>query len=152
MTDIRFRVLTDPEPLQTLKLRTEDQRELETMFGIPANKVLELSRSSSLWTKVAEVDGEIVTVFGLSTSGNPWMVGTDRMMDFPLTVVKAGYRYVKECLESFDYIWNYVDTRNITHIRWLVRMGFIFKPDVLTFNGVEYIYFYKEKPECADQQ
>ena len=152
MADIRFRVLTCPEPLLTLKLRSEDQRELETMYGMSANKVLELSWSSSLWTKVAEVDSEIITVFGLTDAGNPWMVGTDRMMDFPLTIVKAGFRYVKECLESFDYIWNYVDTRNITHIRWLVRLGFIFKPDVLTFNDVEYIYFYKEKPECADQQ
>lgn len=142
---VRFRSLDNPEPLQNLKLRKEDQDELETMYGLPANKVLLLSWSLSLWVKVAEVEDRIVTVFGLTHEGNPWMVGTVEMLEYPITIVKSGYKYVKECLECKNFIWNYVDSRNIVHIKWLMRLGFKFTGSSVTINNVEFLYFYKLK-------
>lgn len=109
--------------------------------GMSSNHVLAYCWSCSLWTMVAEDEQGIVTVFGLTPDGNPWMVGTDKMWSYPMTVMKAGKKYVQKCLDEKQFLFNYVDSRNIVHIRWLMKLGFNFTGDSTTFNGVEFLYF-----------
>lgn len=144
---IKFRdaVEADIKALLTLDLRTEDRRELEAMSGMGSNLALLSTCYSSLWVKVALDSEGIVTVFGLTEQGNPWMVGTDRMWKYPMTVMKAGKKYIQECLDEFGGLWNYVDYRNTRHILWLMKMGFTFTGETKEFSGVDFLYFYMRR-------
>jgi ribosomal protein S18 acetylase RimI-like enzyme len=84
--------------------------------------------SSHYW--VAAVGAEPIFVFGvvpvslLDGMGAPWMLGTDKTFNYPRILVKDGRRYIREMLELYSTLANFVDARNEKSIRWLKRLGF----------------------------
>jgi len=68
----------------------------------------------------------------LSTSGRPWMLGTD-IIDLPAAqrALLAFSRQVADLMRRhYDYLENYVDTRYTAAVRWVRWMGFTLEPPV----------------------
>lgn len=113
-------------------LRKADRQEVIAATGATSMKeaIAEaVLRSSHCWTG-ALPDGEPVTIFGvapvalLGSVGSPWMLGTERMFDFPRVLMGEGRRYLTRMLRLYPHLVNYVDARNARSVRWLARVGF----------------------------
>ncbi len=75
--------------------------------------------------------GEPVAIIGTTPGtllggepASPWMLGTEKIMNFPRPFVVGGRGYVRAMLERYDILANYVDVRNIVSVRWLKAIGF----------------------------
>lgn len=90
--------------------------------------------SSECYASVARNDEKPVDIFGvvpvslLEGRGRPWMLGTDRVSEFPSTLVKDARRYVRRMLAVYSHLENHVDARNTASVRWLARLGFTIHP------------------------
>ena len=42
-----------------------------------------------------------------------------------MTFLKLSKLKLKELFNNYDMIWNYVDARNVVHIKWLKCLGLI---------------------------
>lgn len=70
-----------------------------------------------------------------STTGQPWMLGTDDLYREPRLFVIHGKRVIDEFKTRFTMLENYVDARNSKSIRWLRWLGFTIHNPV-RINGV----------------
>lgn len=132
-------------------MRAADLGELRASHGDECDVLALLRRSvgqSSLAvTTVDACTGEPVAIFGagplslLSDIGVPWMLGTERMFDFPRELLADGRRWVGAMLQDFSELANYVDVRNDLSVRWLKRLGFSFSEPVPY--GIKGMSFYR---------
>jgi hypothetical protein len=80
----------------------------------------------------AVVDGrdEPLALFGVAPDlrsreiGLVWMLGSDELSRYPLYVLRNSRAWIDRLHERYPVLWNCVDTRNTTHIRWLRWCGF----------------------------
>ncbi len=78
------------------------------------------------YLKVATKQEEPFMIFGTSSNGSVWMVGTDVLEEFTVPFLRLNKKYVKELHLKHKLLWNYTDCRNHTHHRWLEWLGFSF--------------------------
>lgn len=90
--------------------------------GITPDPVTLLSGSGS---------GEPIALLGTvppsllgSNTAKPWMLGTEAVFRYPKKIVMGGRSYVREMLERYGALENYVDVRNVVSVRWLQSIGF----------------------------
>jgi len=131
------------------RIREADQSECYAAIGASAESGLLQSFAHTSegmrWAVVSE--RETIAIFGcaataiLSQTGIPWMVGTDRVAEFPISFARGGRRYVREMLTRFSYLENWVDVRNELSIKWLKWCGFHFD-DPIPY-GYEQKLFYR---------
>ncbi len=113
-----------------LHMRESDTREVFSATGLPNLDVLQYSVQQPGETLVAWDDEEPIALFGvsapslLSTTGSPWMLGTDRLKKYRRELMKFGKLYVKEWSQRYDTLMNFVHAENVTSVRWLRRIGF----------------------------
>ena len=67
---------------------------------------------------------QLVCCYGLIESGCIWMCATNYIESVPMTFLKHSKLKLKELFNNYDMIWNYVDARNVVHIKWLKWLGF----------------------------
>lgn len=87
-------------------------------------------------------DDEVVGMFGVNAEGAVWMLSSDLLYEKYKRQFIIEARYWIEILQGpHDLIFNYVDTRNRTAIRWLRFCGFTvqeppvpYGPDGLPFH------------------
>lgn len=117
-------------------IRAEDRAEVEAVFGPDMGEAIGASvlHSSHVW--VCEVDGELACIFGvgpislLTGSGRPWMLGTEVLDRYPVSLVKGVRRYIRRMLELYPRLENWVDSRNTRHVTLLRQLGFRIDPPV----------------------
>jgi hypothetical protein len=91
-----------------------------------------LEYSDLAWT--AMVDDEPIFIFGvaaispISRHGAPWMLGSQRIEDFPVTFLRSSRKCLTLITDQYPILSNFVDARNITSINWLEWLGFTIKP------------------------
>lgn len=79
------------------------------------------------------LDGIPVAILGmskpslLSTTGIPWMLGTDDLLRCKRDILTEGRRIVDAMLCECDYLVNAVHVDNTASIRWLKWLGFTFR-------------------------
>lgn len=112
--------------------------------------------SSRAWAGI--INGDTVCVFGVcpesivSTTGTPWMIGTDLIERHQFAFVRHCRPRVREMLTMYDRLVNYVDDRNRLAIRWLRWLGFeIGSPQPYGYYGLPFRRFEmtKEHAACA---
>ena len=143
--------------LKNMKLRQADIDELRAGTGMnDAWSALKYSvENSTEWTEVCydEDTNEIITVFGLAKIddgygepiGVPWMMASPSLNYHRKVLIRYSRKVIKEMLEEFSLLANYVDSRNELHIHWLKFMGFEFNGRDVIVNGVPFKYFYKRR-------
>ena len=105
-------------------LREADKNEITAMIGWDAQSAIEYSiRNSDEAFIATRPDGHPILIAGVG-EGIPWMLGTPLVSKYGKSLVKEGRKKVHEWTDKYDYLTNYVDVRNSTHVMWLSYMGF----------------------------
>ncbi len=132
-----------------------DKDEVAAAVGMGPYRALAdaLERSVTAWTGM--VGDEPVCMFGVTPIdillgiGSPWLLGTDKVRDCPITFLKSCKKYVIGMLELFPHLQNYVDARHEVAIRWLKWLGFKFDPEPIPY-GVWNMPFFKFEMKKED--
>lgn len=115
------------------RMRLQDIRELIAIHGEDVNikEILESAIKVSHHAVAADIPkGEIMFLFGVSVCntesniGSPWLLCSERAEDFARELVRDSRAFIGLWKKEFSGLINFVDARNTTSIRWLVRMGF----------------------------
>lgn len=122
-------------PIAT-NLRQSDLDELEASSGQHPIKIVTegFNSSSKCWTIM--VDNHPSVIFGvapicvLSGVASPWLLGTDESRKVRRVFLVEGRKHVKEMLDMYPRLINYVDARNKQSIRWLKWLGFAIMPAI----------------------
>lgn len=110
-------------------LRNADWNEVYAATG--KNPDLELLKAwqdnFKRWALI--LDDEVVGVFGVAETelkgvGVPWLLGTNKMGEIKIQLVKQCRVYVEEMLERFTMLANFVDARNTDSVKFLKYCGF----------------------------
>ena len=112
------------------KLREEDCRELFRVTGYDPyfSLVMSFRRSDKTW--VGMIDGEIACVWGvnqdsvLGRRARIWLLSTSVMDKAPIRVARFTKRWIKQLLEEYDILYNYVDDEYTKCKKWLSWLGF----------------------------
>lgn len=148
-----YRPLRSPEDLQSifaLDLREADVEEIKASTGYNPVEALRFSidLSEKVWVVIHE--DKIEGVFGVvrkETGGVPWFVATDKFKEFRWTFAKESKKLVKELLEEYGTLANFVMASHKESIKWLEWLGF--KLSLVTFPlcdpNVLFHYFVMEK-------
>jgi hypothetical protein len=160
MIIVREFELADLPVLAGIKLRTDDEREIEAGTGMAPNEALCQSCLLSEICRVAvsQETGNIVTIWGLRfheedpTVGHPWMVGTDEMLKHKRDILRLGKQETADFLNYRNVLINMMDTRNRTHRRWLTWIGYHFTGQTVEIRGVPFAYFILKGNLCVHPQ
>lgn len=128
------------------KLRVADVAEIKASSGSNAEDALILSTALTPTAKTWLIDGEVVAMFGVSPvpsrpgMGVPWMVASDLAQKHKIFFLRNCRAYVREMLEEFPLLVNFVDCRNVISIQWLHWCGFALC-EVDPFHGAQRLPF-----------
>lgn len=76
----------------------------------------------------------------IGSSANVWFLGADEMSGIKKTFVKMSRQFIDVFLDQYPLLWNFVDARYTSSIRWLKACGASFEK-VLNINGNEFHSF-----------
>ena len=96
-------------------------------------------------------DGDPICIYGaVSTGRSPksasvWMLGTDGVYTHRSQFIKESRERVQDLIKDYEVVWNYVDSRNHLHVRWLRWLGFSFirSTTEVSVDGTPYYEFVK---------
>lgn len=77
-------------------------------------------------------DGEPIAIYGTARTGDQpksasiWLLGTDGILKHRYEFLRISRDRVAEISKPYDLVWNFVDSRNELHIKWLRWLGFSF--------------------------
>ena len=109
-------------------LRQEDLREVVEGHGLQPTVAIPLNSLRGFCVSFTVPDGRIAGLAGIEDDGRVWMLTTPAILDFPVTFAREAKRFIESRTESV--LWNYVDKRNIVHIKLLKFLGFQFFEEV----------------------
>tara|TARA_Y100001938_G_C8052372_1_gene412524 strand:- start:709 stop:1185 length:477 start_codon:yes stop_codon:yes gene_type:complete len=126
---VRPSVLEDVEYLAP-RLRDEDVAEAQAHSGVSAYDALKIGFENCLNCGTGVLKDEPILMFGASQIlpdvGMVWMLGTDKIAEGRVSVLRQSKEWLAELHEEFELLFNYVDARNEVHIKWLKWLGFSF--------------------------
>ena len=137
-------------------LRADDVRELRAVQGDhcdPMQALRQACAASSMLRTISAPDGEPIALFGVAPlslmdgRGSPWLLGTDRVAQFPRFMIEEGRKVVAQMQEYFPLLENYVDVRNRISVRWLACIGFTLdEPVPYGPAGLPFHWFHRGHP------
>lgn len=140
--------LKDIQPIANA-MREEDVAELQAGTGnspaaallycffksIPCMTMISANDSPmGMWGVVPEDDG----------SGRIWMLGTDEMVDHGpsrIRFLRESPKFLAGVHAKYPVLFNYVDARNTTHVKWLRWMGFTFLSEHPNYGAEGRLFF-----------
>ncbi|MEO1029596.1 MAG: hypothetical protein AAFX02_11145 [Pseudomonadota bacterium] len=127
---VRFEAATSSHVAELLpRLRSADWQEVAASSVLPVGHALVMSVARGN-AEVGLIDNEAVVLFGAAPIGminraaTPWMVGSNKLERYPITVLRHNRRIIDRWTSQFDHLFNYVDTRNEVSKKWLKWLGF----------------------------
>ncbi len=137
-------------------VREEDIEEIDALDGSTIRAALEETPNLLDNSEVWEVDGKVVAMFGVTPVedhagvGVIWMLATK---DFHKNVRRFPARskeVIANAIAKYDFIFNYVHTKNTKSIKWLEWLGFKMNdPEPIGHKGAMFTRF--EMRKCAIQ-
>ncbi len=137
----------------TLNLRKADRLEVETITG--SNDIYNKLKDSILKSNYAKsflVDNKVAGIYGVSNSpynnhiGYPYLLCTNELYKLKKTFIKNCIDRVNEMQSKFPVLFNYIDSRNILHLKWIKYCGFKIINDKY-FNNVKFYGFMKKRED-----
>jgi hypothetical protein len=111
-------------------LRASDRAEVAAMSGLePLNALVASWMLSTHAYLVLGSDGVPVAAFGAAPHHLPgvgvvWMLGTDGIEAEARAIARQTRKYFDDLNAAYGLLFNYIDNRNTTSIRWLKWGGF----------------------------
>ena len=134
MKSLKFVALKPEHAKITPHLRQADVDEINAMTDLPPGVAVAFSIAHSERGFAAEVDGELIAIFGIS-NGLIWLVATDEINKYPITFYRLSKKIFPALRKGYDYLENYVDARNTLSLRWLKWLGFTIEAPERINNG-----------------
>jgi hypothetical protein len=131
---VKYSMLT-PESARQMagNLRQVDIDECRAIWNLTPAAALRRCLQSNGSRVFASIGGNPVVAFGVHavpsefigvTEGNPWLLGTRHLEENWVTFLRESRRWLKMMDTDYTILWNYIDARNTTTIRWLEWLGF----------------------------
>lgn len=114
------------------RLREADAQELLAAGNESVEGALAYSFKAASHCRTVEIDGLPVALFGVTPEtliGDQaciWFLGTPELARIKKTFVRQSRRVIAEFLLHYPLLWNVVDVRYVSTIRWLESCGAIF--------------------------
>lgn len=132
MAASKFQVVMATPELARAVARDARQADIDELWASARVTPLEAVNKGLEWSTafVALADGEPLCAFGivpfsaLSASGAPWMVGTNKLEFHAVRFIKHCRLDLAKFFGEWSRLFNVVDARNVTAIRWLKWLGF----------------------------
>lgn len=126
------------------RLRQEDKDEITAGSGLTPQFALNLGWKFSYDKYVVVADGQVEMVFGAVEGETPnscviWLLSTDWMTKVGFTFAKQSRPWLSRLMKNKEIGYNWVDVRNMAHIRWLDWMG-------AEFPHLEPLYGHEKRP------
>lgn len=127
------------------RLRDADAKEVIAAGNQDSEEALRQSYARSELRYTVDIDGIPAGMFGVVRSedntGNVWFLGTNDMAKIKKTFVKESRKVIARFLIEFQALWNYVDSRYVSSIKWLSACGAEFYDEPLQIGGVNFLAF-----------
>lgn len=132
MTKVEIKPTTEEDVVYLIEnMRQADRDEIEVSYGDSrVEDIVRYSVKESREPMSGFGDGELVCIFGVvdvslvERIGVPWMLTTDAIDKYQRLFLLNNRRYVRKWREQYKYLYNHVDVRNETAIKWLKWLGF----------------------------
>jgi len=113
-------------------LRPEDEAEVIANTGAdPLVSLLNGVLFSDNPTAILETETDsVVAIYGASTRkdspkvGMVWMLCSPQLLEHRIQFLRESRNYFNKLMANYDLLYNFVDERNVVHIRWLEWLGF----------------------------
>jgi hypothetical protein len=137
------------------RLRKADLQEIQALLGEDPLTVLERGiASSEPGYTIVDENGSPLALFGVvpdaerSSYGLIWLLGSRGLLSHSFSFLRQCRAWVELLQERYAVLWNCVDARNETHLRWLEWCGFQ-RVRRIDQHGVEQRPFYEFRRERA---
>lgn len=135
-------------------LRQEDKDEVWESHGHLPEEALIISFEASPNAQVGTINGEIVCMFGVTPVGEPgqgcpWMLASDLIKDVAMEFLKRDKEILSGMSAGYNFLFNYVWSKNPMHMRWLKWLGFTISstPIEMGSNNEIFYSFYMNNEE-----
>lgn len=129
-------------------IRQEDIVEMEALDGTDVQQALsetpDLDQNAYVWEK----DGKVMCMFGVNPLkehdgvGVIWMLATEFFDEHFMIFAHGCKDVVKDMIDKYEYVFNYVYCENKKSIRWLKWLGFDIKdPEPIGHKGANFHRF-----------
>jgi len=109
------------------RLRFEDKREILDGTGLnPYQALRECYNSSEICLTMVDKKDIPVGIFGVTEEGAIWLLATPDIQRVRYSFLRQNRDVVNFLNRKYKVLWNFVDSRNELHIRWLKWCGFKF--------------------------
>jgi hypothetical protein len=110
-----------------IRLRFEDKREvLDATGSTPYQALLGGYIQSEICFTIVDTKDVPVGMFGVSKEGAIWLLASDDIYRIRFSFLRESRKVIDFLNQKYPKLWNYVDSRNQLHLRWLKWCGFIF--------------------------
>ena len=136
-------------------MRPEDEAEFIAASGGWDNyRSIEYCVLNSRLAETVMCDGHVLAIYGVGfskrghTVGCPWMASTYHVERYWVPFARASRPKIREFLQGYEYLSNYVDTRHQKAVKWLQWCGFEMK-EIEMMSGVPFYRFEMRRDQCA---
>jgi len=157
---VQIREVITPQDLDYLadNLREGDRLEMLAYNGMEPREGLQycVDNNDEVW--VACVEGVPCCLFGLqeqmfeddeeNSSAVIWALGTDLLFQHKKLMALISRKVIRDWLNRYDVLFNYIWEENEVHRNWLERMGFTVLPDTFIKSemGEKFLLFLQFSP------
>lgn len=131
-------------------LRDADYAELRASIGdlMDPEEVLRIGIEHSDDPRTVEFNGKPIAIFGVVDAkettpkvGWIWMLGTNQIKDIKGQFLRSCKEQLTQQEKPYEVLTNFVDTRNVVHIKWLRWMGFTIIREVENYGAEERTFY-----------
>ncbi|MBP2652631.1 MAG: hypothetical protein H6Q73_200 [Firmicutes bacterium] len=142
MVNVRQANLDDVDYIGA-RMRGEDVEECLAIANMNGQDALFMSYASSCESWVAEVNGEIVCIYGVVKPNSLWMLFVCGIDQLPMSFFRESRIQLTSLLDRYGVLGNYTAANNTFILKWLTWLGFSIGPEEV-YNGVSIRRFRKE--------
>ena len=110
-------------------LRKPDFDEVVTVTKEAPLKPIVRGFRAATYCKSVLNNGNMIMMYGVCPTlyhkvGSPFLLGTDRFLEVKFPFARQCKSRVEEMQKQYPILWNFIDSRNAVHLRWIKWCGF----------------------------
>lgn len=111
-------------------MREIDRIEMDDLMGVTPAEALIKTPNIMTNSWILQIDDKPICIFGVTPRkddkrlGVIWLLGTNDFDENAKTIAFLSKHVLEQLISAYDYVFNYVHSKNKKSIRWLKWMGF----------------------------